>query len=223
MSHDLSRGDVLLFWAIGVVALLGHRAASIRCRGRWKAARVARPHDRQPDLRGQRSGPTHRRSDPPRLSSGGSFPYARRRTEGGGGHRERHFALPRLRYSKRSCCSSTPSACRMSGGSRDGSSAAVAGHAGPIRNARAIVSAGPRRHRRYGCDRASTRGAVADRAGGQTRDRRRSVGDRPDYLVADSAHRRDCGPARTRPARRCSGRRGMVSTGTRSGSTSSAP
>src|SRR5271169_6651646 len=27
VSHDLSRGDVLLFWAIGVVALLGHRAA----------------------------------------------------------------------------------------------------------------------------------------------------------------------------------------------------
>ena len=27
MSHDLSRGDVLLFWAIGVVALLAHRAA----------------------------------------------------------------------------------------------------------------------------------------------------------------------------------------------------
>jgi putative colanic acid biosysnthesis UDP-glucose lipid carrier transferase len=26
VSHDLSRGDVLLFWAIGVVALLGHRA-----------------------------------------------------------------------------------------------------------------------------------------------------------------------------------------------------
>ncbi len=27
VSHDLSRGDVLLFWATGVVALLGHRAA----------------------------------------------------------------------------------------------------------------------------------------------------------------------------------------------------
>ena len=27
VSRDLSRGDVLLFWAIGVVALLGHRAA----------------------------------------------------------------------------------------------------------------------------------------------------------------------------------------------------
>jgi Undecaprenyl-phosphate glucose phosphotransferase len=27
VSHDLSRGDVLLFWAVGVVALLGHRAA----------------------------------------------------------------------------------------------------------------------------------------------------------------------------------------------------
>src|SRR5579864_2667766 len=27
VSHDLSRGDVLLFWAIGVAALLGHRAA----------------------------------------------------------------------------------------------------------------------------------------------------------------------------------------------------
>ena len=27
VSHDLSRGDVLLFWGIGVVALLGHRAA----------------------------------------------------------------------------------------------------------------------------------------------------------------------------------------------------
>jgi Undecaprenyl-phosphate glucose phosphotransferase len=27
VSHDLSRGDVLLFWAIGVVALLAHRAA----------------------------------------------------------------------------------------------------------------------------------------------------------------------------------------------------
>jgi putative colanic acid biosynthesis UDP-glucose lipid carrier transferase len=27
VSHDLSRGDILLFWAIGVVALLGHRAA----------------------------------------------------------------------------------------------------------------------------------------------------------------------------------------------------
>ena len=26
VSHDLSRGDVLLFWAVGVVALLGHRA-----------------------------------------------------------------------------------------------------------------------------------------------------------------------------------------------------
>ena len=26
VSHDLSRGDVLLFWAIGVVVLLGHRA-----------------------------------------------------------------------------------------------------------------------------------------------------------------------------------------------------
>src|ERR1700760_113530 len=26
VSHDLSRGDVLLFWAIGVVALLAHRA-----------------------------------------------------------------------------------------------------------------------------------------------------------------------------------------------------
>jgi Undecaprenyl-phosphate glucose phosphotransferase len=31
VSHDLSRGDVLLFWAIGVVALLGHRAV-------WKFA-----------------------------------------------------------------------------------------------------------------------------------------------------------------------------------------
>jgi Undecaprenyl-phosphate glucose phosphotransferase len=27
VSHDLSRGDVILFWAIGVAALLGHRAA----------------------------------------------------------------------------------------------------------------------------------------------------------------------------------------------------
>jgi Undecaprenyl-phosphate glucose phosphotransferase len=27
VSHDLSRGDVLLFWAVGVVALLAHRAA----------------------------------------------------------------------------------------------------------------------------------------------------------------------------------------------------
>ena len=27
VSHDLSRGDILLFWATGVVALLGHRAA----------------------------------------------------------------------------------------------------------------------------------------------------------------------------------------------------
>src|ERR1700729_924992 len=27
VSHDLSRGDVILFWATGVVALLGHRAA----------------------------------------------------------------------------------------------------------------------------------------------------------------------------------------------------
>ena len=27
VSHDLSRGDVLLFWASGVVALLAHRAA----------------------------------------------------------------------------------------------------------------------------------------------------------------------------------------------------
>jgi Undecaprenyl-phosphate glucose phosphotransferase len=27
VSHDLSRGDVLLFWGVGVVALLGHRAA----------------------------------------------------------------------------------------------------------------------------------------------------------------------------------------------------
>src|ERR1700749_2896807 len=27
VSHDLSRGDVLLFWATGVVALLAHRAA----------------------------------------------------------------------------------------------------------------------------------------------------------------------------------------------------
>ena len=26
VSHDLSRGDILLFWAIGAVALLGHRA-----------------------------------------------------------------------------------------------------------------------------------------------------------------------------------------------------
>src|SRR6516225_1009380 len=26
VSHDLSRGDILLFWAIGVVALLAHRA-----------------------------------------------------------------------------------------------------------------------------------------------------------------------------------------------------
>jgi Undecaprenyl-phosphate glucose phosphotransferase len=31
VSHDLSRGDVLLFWGIGVVALLGHRAV-------WKFA-----------------------------------------------------------------------------------------------------------------------------------------------------------------------------------------
>lgn len=31
VSHDLSRGDVLLFWAVGVVALLGHRAV-------WKFA-----------------------------------------------------------------------------------------------------------------------------------------------------------------------------------------
>lgn len=31
VSRDLSRGDVLLFWAIGLVALLGHRAA-------WKVA-----------------------------------------------------------------------------------------------------------------------------------------------------------------------------------------
>ena len=27
VSHDLSRGDILLFWAIGAVALLAHRAA----------------------------------------------------------------------------------------------------------------------------------------------------------------------------------------------------
>jgi Undecaprenyl-phosphate glucose phosphotransferase len=31
VSHELSRGDILLFWAIGVVALLGHRAV-------WKFA-----------------------------------------------------------------------------------------------------------------------------------------------------------------------------------------
>ena len=42
VSHDLSRGDILLFWAFGAVALLFHRM----CGGRFflersKAARCA--------------------------------------------------------------------------------------------------------------------------------------------------------------------------------------
>ena len=38
MSRDLSRGDIILFGAIGIVALLGHRAGGgSRCPGRWKA------------------------------------------------------------------------------------------------------------------------------------------------------------------------------------------
>ena len=40
VSHDLSRGDVLLFWATGVWRCSGTaRRGDLRCRAHWKAAR----------------------------------------------------------------------------------------------------------------------------------------------------------------------------------------
>ena len=122
VSHDLSRGDVILFWASGVVALLAHRAAwrfalpraleSGALRGRTIVSLTC--EDRVPPQFTENL-------DPPRLSHGGPFPHAGWRTEGGRGDRERHFALPHVRSSKRSCCSSIPSTCPTCGGSRAGS------------------------------------------------------------------------------------------------------
>ena len=77
VSHDLSRGDVLLFWAVGVVALLGHRAVwRFVLPSALESGALQRPHDRQPVVRGGRSARIHRQFDPPRLSRGGAFPYA---------------------------------------------------------------------------------------------------------------------------------------------------
>ena len=81
VSHDLSRGDVLLFWASGVVALLAHRAA-------W---RFALPRALESgalrgrtivsvDLRGECSAAVHRELDPSRLSRGGPLPHTRWRS-----------------------------------------------------------------------------------------------------------------------------------------------
>ncbi|MGA8583898.1 MAG: hypothetical protein WB715_08685 [Roseiarcus sp.] len=80
VSRDLSRGDIILFGAIGIVALLGHRAA-------W---RIALPRALESGaLRGRtivsltcgrgRAAAIHRQSDPPRLSRGGSLSHAPRR------------------------------------------------------------------------------------------------------------------------------------------------
>ena len=76
VSHDLSRGDVLLFWATGVVALLGHRAA-------W---RFALPRALESGaLRGRTivsltcdegvPPRIHRQFGSPRLSRGGPLPH----------------------------------------------------------------------------------------------------------------------------------------------------
>ena len=110
VSHDLSRGDILLFWAIGAVALLFHRIVvegdpSAGARKR----RVARPQGRQPDSED---------AVPQRFVENLSrYGY----------HILAHFHIPsgdpssdevidnvistcRRRTSRRCCCSSTPSA-----------------------------------------------------------------------------------------------------------------
>ena len=77
VSHDLSRGDVLLFWAVGVVALLGHRAVwrfvlpSALESGALKGRTIVSLSCEE-----RRSARIHRQFDPPRLSRGGAFPYA---------------------------------------------------------------------------------------------------------------------------------------------------
>ena len=120
VSHDLSRGDVLLFWATGVVALLAHRAVwrfalpraleSGALRGRTivsVSCEKSAPAQFTEDLtRHGYNAVAHfhvsggRRA--PRTSSTTSFPYA---------------APP---ISKKLCCSSIPSTCRTCGGSLDG-------------------------------------------------------------------------------------------------------
>ena len=99
VSHDLSRGDVLLFWATGVVALLGHRAA-------W---RFALPRALESGaLRGRTIiSLTCDDGLPPQstenLARHGYHAVAHFHIPDSGprrrrGHRERHLAMPHVRY-----------------------------------------------------------------------------------------------------------------------------
>ena len=162
VSHDLSRGDVLLFWAVGVVALLGHRAA-------W---RIVLPQALESGaLRGRTIvSLTCEESVPPEFTDN----LIRH-----GYHAASHFYIPEGGSRADEVIDNVISLCRTSNieevmlfidpehmsnvrqAGETAAGAAAACHAGSIRDAGATVPARALRYWRYGCDRASTRGVVA--------------------------------------------------------------
>ena len=152
-------------------------------------------HNRQRCVRAGCAAAVHRKLDPSRLSRGSPLPHTRWRSgRRGGRHREHHFALPHVRCSRGHAVRRSRAHVERAVDRAPAQSATLACDAGSVRNARALVSASPLRHWRYSRDRASTGGALADRAGDQARDRHRSVVSCSDCLVADLARRRDRHP-----------------------------
>ena len=122
VSHDLSRGDVILFWAGGVVVLLVHRAA-------W---RFALPRALESGaLRGRTIvSVACEQSVPPQFTENltrhgyhavAHFHVPDGEAGAGGTSSRASFRSAARPMFKRSCCSSIPSTCRTCGGSRAGS------------------------------------------------------------------------------------------------------
>jgi len=197
VSRDLSRGDIILFGAIGIVALLGHRAA-------W---RIALPRALESGaLRGRTIvSLTCEEAVPPQFTDN----LTRH-----GYHAVAHFHVPPDESSADEAIDNVISICRTSNieevvlfvdPERMSNVRWLARRlrvlplpvtAGAVRNSRSTVPALARRHRRYGGDRASAGGAVADRAGGQARGRRRIFGCRPDRVIASPARREAAGTSK---------------------------
>ena len=111
----------------------------VRAAARTGKRGAAGSHDRQPRVRGTRGARVHRGFDPPRLPRGGSFPDIRKRRGLRRRHRERHFSLPLLRYSRDYAVrrSGAHVECAVDRPSAQG--LALACDAGSVRNARALV------------------------------------------------------------------------------------
>src|ERR1700677_2529542 len=135
----------------------GRRGSASRAPGGVEICAAARTgkrgaegaHNRQRCVRAERAAALHRELDPSRLSRRSQLPHIRWRSGRRGRHREHHFALPHVRYSRGHAVRRSRAHVERAVDCAAAQSAALACDAGSLRNACALVSAHALRHWRY--------------------------------------------------------------------------